>query len=254
MRLGIMQPYFFPYLGHFALIANVDAWIVFDVTQYTPKTWINRNRVLHPESGANWVSVALRNSSISIKIREARVLDVAAAAKSTLGKLSHYRHKAPHARQVEEIVKATFAAVGDNDSLVALNVAGLDAVCAYLGVPFRPSICSQMDLRLPDQLGPGEWALEISSQVSATTYVNPWGGRSLFNAEEFERRGVALEFLKAQDFIYPTAPFQFIPNLSILDVLMWNSPDRVREALRLGSTITTGVSAGDSFERHFDVE
>ena len=48
MRLGIMQPYFFPYLGHFALIANVDAWIVFDVTQYTPRTWINRNRVLHP--------------------------------------------------------------------------------------------------------------------------------------------------------------------------------------------------------------
>ena len=67
MRIGIMQPYFFPYLGHFALIANVDAWIVFDVTQYTPKTWINRNRVLHPTSGANWVSVALKNSSISIK-------------------------------------------------------------------------------------------------------------------------------------------------------------------------------------------
>lgn len=250
MRLGIMQPYFFPYLGHFALIANVDSWIVFDVTQYTPRTWINRNRVLHPESGANWVSVPLRNASISIKVREARVLDVAATAKSTLGKLSHYRHRAPHARQVEEIVNATFAAVGADNSLVALNVAGLNAVCAYLGVPFRPSICSQMDLCLPDQLGPGEWALEISREISrlvgATTYVNPLGGRALFDVGEFERRGIAVEFLKAQDFVYQAGPFRFVPNLSILDVLMWNSPEVVRRALQTVSTIIAGVSEGGS--------
>jgi len=232
-----MQPYFFPYLGHFALIANVDAWIVFDVTQYTPKTWISRNRILHPTSGTNWISIALKNSSISIKIREARVLDVATSANSTLGKLSHYRHKAPYARQVEEIVKATFAAVGADDSLVALNVAGLDTVCAYLGVPFRRSICSEMDLRLPERLGPGEWALEIASQVGATTYVNPLGGRALFSLEEFEKRGVGLEFLKVTDFTYQTGSFSFTPNLSILDVLMWNGPGVVVRALQTNSSI-----------------
>jgi hypothetical protein len=250
MRLAIMQPYFFPYLGHFALIANVDAWIVFDVTQYTPKTWINRNRVLHPSSGANWISIALKNSSISIKIREARVLDVSAAAKSTLGKLSHYRRKAPHAHEVEEIVRATFAAVGDDDSLVALNVAGLDAVCAYLGVPFRRTICSQMNLHLPNRLRPGEWAPEIASRVGATTYLNPLGGRALFSVEEFEKRGIALEFLKVKDFIYPTS-FPFMPNLSILDVLMWNSPEVVRRALQTGSSIIAGVSAEASVESRF---
>src|SRR6516162_1956669 len=165
MRVGIMQPYFFPYLGHFALIANVDEWIVFDVTQYTPKTWINRNRVLHPASGANWVSVPLKNSSISIRIHEARILDRAAAAKATLGKLSHYRHKAPFARQVEEIVEATFASKGIGDSLAGLDVAGLDTVCAYLGVPFRRTICSELNLSLPEHLGPGEWAPAIAALV-----------------------------------------------------------------------------------------
>lgn len=237
MRLGIMQPYFFPYLGHFALIANVDRWIVFDITQYTPKTWINRNRVLHPTSGANWVSVPLKNSSISIRIHEASVLDIAAAAKSTLGKLSHYRRKAPFARQVEEIVEATFAANGIGESLVGLNVAGLDAVCAYLGVPFRRTICSEMNLHLPDQLGPGEWAPTIASLVGAETYVNPIGGRPLFRTEDFANRGVGLEFLRTEDFVYETGPFAFIPNLSILDVLMWNSPEVVRGALKAVSTI-----------------
>jgi hypothetical protein len=237
MRLGIMQPYFFPYLGHFALIANVDAWIVFDVTQYTPKTWMNRNRVLHPSSGANWVSVPLKNSSISIRIHEARVLDVPAAAKSTLGKLSHYRRKAPYARQVEEMVESTFATDGIGDSLVGLNVAGLDAVCAYLGVPFRRTICSKMDLPLPLQLCPGEWAPTIAGLVGAKTYVNPVGGRVLFRAKDFERRGVKLEFLRTEDFVYETGPFAFVPNLSILDVLMWNSPEVVMGALKTVSTV-----------------
>jgi hypothetical protein len=237
MRLGIMQPYFFPYLGHFALIANVDFWIVFDVTQYTPKTWINRNRVLHPSSGANWVTVPLKNSSISNRIDEARVLDLAAAAKSTFGKLSHYRRKAPYARQVEEIVEATFATQGIGDSLVGLNIAGLDAVCAYLGLPFSRTICSRMNLPLPQQMGPGEWAPTIASLVGAEAYVNPIGGRALFRAEDFARRGVRLEFLKTEDFVYDAGPFAFIPNLSILDVLMWNRPEVVRRALKAVSTV-----------------
>ncbi len=68
-----MQPYFFPYLGHFALIAHTDAWVVFDISQYTPKTWMNRNRVLHPTDGWTYVTAPLSNSSIHIKIRfEAR--------------------------------------------------------------------------------------------------------------------------------------------------------------------------------------
>ena len=116
MRFGIMQPYFFPYLGHFALIANVDLWIVFDVTQYTPKSWISRNRILHPASGTNWINVPLKNSSISIKIHEAKILDVNAAAKSTVGKLGHYRRRAPFFKQVEALVKETFIACGSDDS------------------------------------------------------------------------------------------------------------------------------------------
>lgn len=82
-----MQPYFFPYLGHFALIASTDAWVVFDITQYMPKTWMNRNRILHPKESWNYISVPLSNSSISIRTSEARVLDLAKACDSVLGML-----------------------------------------------------------------------------------------------------------------------------------------------------------------------
>ncbi|MDP9045501.1 MAG: WbqC family protein, partial [Pseudomonadota bacterium] len=213
MRLGVMQPYFFPYPGHFSLIAHTDAWVVFDITQYTPKTWMNRNRVLHPGGGPNWVSVPLANGSISIRTCEARVLDLAATRESVLGKLTHYRRKAPFYPAVEAIVRETFALPAGDDSLTRLNVRGLDAVCAYLGLPFKRSIASEMALDLPADLGPGDWALAICQGVGAKAYLNPIGGRDLFLPEKFARAGVGLHFLRAETFDYETGPYKGVPGL-----------------------------------------
>lgn len=237
MRFGIMQPYFFPYLGHFALIANVDSWVVFDVTQYTPKSWISRNRVLHPAAGTNWINVPLKNSSRSIKIHEAKILNLNAAAESTVGKLSHYRRRAPFFGKVEELVKAAFAACGDDDSLVNLNVKGLDIVCEYLGIPFQRRICSQMSLPFPVEMGAGDWAPEICRLAGATSYLNPISGKALFDGKKFEEIGVSLAFLSMAEFKYDTGPFEFIPHLSIIDVLMWNSPETVRNAIKMCASI-----------------
>lgn len=240
MKLGIMQPYFFPYLGHFALIAHTDAWVVFDVTQYTPKTWMNRNRVLHPKEGWNYVSVPLANGSISIKTSEAQVLDLHAARKSVLGKISHYRQQAPYYKAVVELVESAMA--GEQQcSLVQLNVRGLSAVCDYLGLPFSYQVCSELALPLPDALPPGGWAPAISAALGASSYVNPIGGRQLFNPEDFSRKGIGLEFLSFELPAYEVGAYRFEPGLSIIDVLMWNSPQEVVQQIR---TATTLVRAG----------
>jgi hypothetical protein len=230
MRVGIMQPYFFPYLGYFALIERCDQWVVFDVTQYTPKTWMNRNRVLHPSAGTNWVTVPLANSSQSIAIREARVLDGTAALTTTLGKLSHYRRKAPHWRAVEDLVRSAFEAVTD-DSLVSLNVSTMAAVCGYLDVAFQPTICSELDVDLGSVDHAGGWAPLVAEALGASEYLNPIGGQELFTEREFSERGIALEFLNFPVFEYDTSPYAFEPGLSVLDVLMWNAPDQVRAAI-----------------------
>ncbi|WP_198386339.1 WbqC family protein [Burkholderia ubonensis] len=236
MKLGIMQPYFFPYLGHFALIAHTDAWLVFDITQYTPKTWMNRNRVLHPKEGWNYVSVPLANGSISIATSEARMLNPADTRRSVLGKLSHYRRVAPYYRAVEALVQDAMAN-DDDTSLVHLNVRGLCAVCEYLGLPFNYRICSELNLSLPSDLGPGGWAPAISAALGASAYVNPIGGRELFDPADFASRNVALQFLSFENPVYDVGPYQFELGLSILDVLMWNSPQAVMEILRANSTL-----------------
>lgn len=237
MRLGIMQPYFFPYLGHFSLIAACDAWVVFDITQYTPKGWMNRNRVRHPDGGPNWVSVPLQQSSISLLTWQARVQDVAATERMVLGKLSHYRKRAPFARAVEALVREAFALPPGDDSLVHLDVRALSAVCRYLDLPFAPRICSELDLALPDDLGPGEWALEIASRLCADAYLNPASGRALFDPAAFAARGIELQFLQPRSWAYAAGPFEPLADLSILDVLMWNEPAAVRAALQAHATI-----------------
>jgi hypothetical protein len=236
MRAGIMQPYFFPYLGYFALIQRCDTWVVFDVTQYTPKTWMNRNRVLHPTESWNWVTVPLANSSNSIRIQEAQVLDADKARSSALGKLSHYRNRAPYWREVNELLEASFDEAADG-SLVALDVSALRAVCAYLGIGFEPLVCSELGLDLSSVDHPGGWAPAVSSALGADAYLNPVGGRQLFKPAEFRERGIALEFLEFPTFEYDTRSYVFEPNLSVLDVLMWNDARSVRSALA-AATIT----------------
>lgn len=236
MRLGIMQPYFFPYLGHFALIAAVDEWIVFDVTQYTRKSWINRNRVLHPKQGWQYISINLQNSSTHIRISEAKVADLPEQEQSVLGKVSHYAKHAPYYRQVCEIVRSSFAGAA-GDSLVSLNVAGLRTVCEYLGLPFRYRICSELEIEPPGDLRGGQWAPWLSGRLSADVYINPVGGRELFDASDFTREGVTLQFLEFKPFIYDTPRYSFEAGLSILDVLMWNRPDTIVQGIRDNSVL-----------------
>ena len=75
MKLGIMQPYFFPYPGYFALIAQVDRWVVFDTPQYMRHGWVNRNRILHPGSGWQYIVAPLVKHRRSTSIRDIRLAD-----------------------------------------------------------------------------------------------------------------------------------------------------------------------------------
>ncbi|PCJ83922.1 MAG: hypothetical protein COA54_14645 [Thiotrichaceae bacterium] len=231
-----MQPYFFPYLGHFSLIACVDKWIVFDVTQYTPKTWMNRNRILHPKTGWQYVTVPLANSSNSINTSQARVLNLDETRKSVVGKLSHYKKNAPFFYKVNRLVQQVFDDTPD-DSLVSLNVSALSAVCDYLEIPFSYQICSKLALNYPSNLGAGDWAPHICQTIGASEYVNPVGGKDLFDVSVFQQRGITLYFSEFSVYGYSTPSYDFEPHLSILDVMMWNSPEDITAALKQGTTL-----------------
>lgn len=226
MILGVMQPYFFPYLGYFDLINRTDRWIVFDTPQYIHHGWVNRNRILHPNEGWQYV-----NFPVKKKFRNrSKICDVQIASdgdwkRLILAQIEHYKKKAPYYEETIQVIKDSLAEVGSG--IVPVNVRAMECVCKYLGITFDYQISSEMSLDLGPIDGPGDWALRISEAVGASEYVNPPGGEELFDPAKFAASEIRFSIQDFQPFDYNCRRWEFIPNLSIIDVMMWNSPESI---------------------------
>lgn len=240
-----MQPYFFPYLGHFSLIAHCDMWVVFDITQFTPKTFITRNEILKGAGGRQRIGVDLSNSSIHIRIKDATLLDPVKTRDHVLGGLTHYKRRAPYYEKVRSLVWQIFESLEQSESplsLVQLNILALLGVCEYLALPFRYKRASQIDVTYSDQIGSGDWAPEIACHIGAKQYLNPIGGSHLFDPLKFHAKGVELQFLDYIPIQYSTPGYLFEPNLSILDVMMWLPCDEILDHLKSSCRLVNAIS------------
>ena len=231
MRLGIMQPYFFPYLGYFDLINCSDQWIVFDTVQYIQNGWINRNRILHPKKGWQYIIVPIKKHSYKIPILEVETTDPVIWRTRILGQLFHYHKKAPYYQKTINFVKECLET--DERNLSKLNVRILSKVCSYLKLDFKYSLFSQMNLQLKPIEDSGDWALRICEALGATEYINPPKGTSLYDPQRFKDSGIKLIIQDPMDFSYSCKGYGFEPNLSVIDALMWNKPEDIKAHLDL---------------------
>lgn len=222
--LGIMQPYFFPYIRYFQLIAAVQRGLVFDIVKYKRKSWMNRNRVLGSKGDWQYINVPVCVSEGAL-IKDATIIDLACAHRRIKNQLEHYRSQAPYFRETLQVVEQTFGTPATH--LCELNTRALKVVCEYLGMSFNWESCAAMNLDLPPIEHAGQWALEISTVLGARQYINATGGREIFIPGEWQERGIELRFLEPASFSYSTGPLNFVENLSIIDVLMWNAPETV---------------------------
>lgn len=225
MKVAIMQPYFFPYIGYFQLISSVDLFVIYDNIKYTKKGWINRNRILR--NGTDCVfTVPLRKDSDSLDVR-----DRAVAADFDRGKLVNqlreaYR-RAPHFPESFPIVEQ--AVMAPRDNLFEYVHGSVVDVCRHLGIGTRivPSSTFAIDAALKAQ----DKVLALCEAAGASMYVNAIGGQELYSREHFLARSVALKFLKTHAIEYAQFGDPYVPWLSIIDVMMFNPVARIREFL-----------------------
>jgi hypothetical protein len=228
MRLGFMQPYFLPWPGYFALIAASDTWLVFDDAQMIRHGWVDRNRILHPNEGWQYVTVPTRKHRRGTPIAAVEANEDQDWRARLLRQLGHYR-RAPHHDAVYAWLEETLAGAPAN--LVGLTVHVLAATCARLGIPFAPVLHSTLTYDRAAVAGPGEWALEAARHLGADAYVNPPGGEALFDPAAFADAGCKLEILEWTPAPYRQGRRPFEPGLSILDMMMWCSIEETREQL-----------------------
>lgn len=236
MKLGIMQPYFFPYIGYFQLINSVDKWVVFDTPQYIRKGWVNRNRVLQKNGGVKYIGIPVQKSS-----RETPIKDIMIHShtwrEDIFNALDYYKQvRAPFYHQTMSFLEETFDK--ENNLLSPLLVHFLERCCSYLRIPFSYQVFSEMDMIIKAP-NPGDWAFEISKTMNANIYINPPGGKSIFNKSKFEEAGIELQFLESSYFSYSQNNQGFEPWLSIIDVLMFNSLDQITEMLNRHKIVNT---------------
>ena len=222
MKVGIMQPYFLPYLGYFQLIKAVDLFVVYDRIKYTKKGWINRNRFLLNGADAMF-TLPLRKGADSLDI-----IDRELAADFDRSKLlNQFAGAYGRAPQFEATYALLERIVRHEDSNLFRYIHhSLLTVCEHLEIGTEVRISSSV--AFDNALKAQEKVIAICEVVGATHYVNSIGGEQLYAKPDFATRGIALQFLKPRAIEYPQFGGGFVPWLSIIDVLMFNSLEVVR--------------------------
>lgn len=229
--LGVMQPYFFPYLGYFSIIAAVDRWIAFDTVQYMRKSWIYRNRVLKRGS-EDWkyVQMPVVKAPRETPICEMRIDDGTDWRDALLRNLDYYRDA--HAPNYRETLDFLASALAPRESHLSSFLTGLlAATCRHVGIETRMDRLSALDLELAAISHPGDWALRISEALGAKSYINAPGGTELFDRSRFDSAGIDLYFLVPRPVPYSQGRRAFVADLSILDALMWNPRESVHDMI-----------------------
>lgn len=229
-----MQPYFFPYLGYFDLLHNVDLFVVYDTVQYIKQGWINRNRILHPnKSGWLYINVPVSRSSFENSyqtlIVDVKVSDSKPWKQHLLGQLAHYKKEALFYEQTILLVRECldFPEI----FLSQFNVNILARCAKLLGLNFQYQFISDLNVELGIERSAEERILDLCEFLGAKEYVNLPGGMGLYHPEAFAARNIKLTFRHLPNFIYSTGPYNFEQNLSIIDSLMWNSPEYIKAYL-----------------------
>jgi WbqC-like protein len=222
MKLAIMQPYFLPYPGYFQLIAAVDVFVVYDNIKYVKSGWINRNRLCRNGEAATF-SLPLKHASDSLDVRE-RELAAAFDPEKLLNQFRGAYGQAPQFARVfawlEQVIRHA------ERNLFRYLDHSIRTACDLLAV--GTEIRTSSDIAIDHTLKKQDKVIALCRAAGARTYVNAIGGTELYDKEEFRRQGIGLEFLRSKPFEYPQLEPAFVPSLSIVDALMFNSLEIVR--------------------------
>jgi len=228
MKLAIMQPYFFPYIGYFQLMNAVDKFVVLDDVTYIKKGWINRNNIL-VNGKSHLFTVPLKNVSQNILIKDIK-LAITNKWKSKFLKTIEYSYKKAGNYEraysiVEDIInyKSMF--------LIEMHLKSLELINSYLDIktPIIESSTIDDNKKLKGQ----KRIVDICIKESADCYINPIGGRKLYNIELFNNNKIKLKFHLADHNKLKYCQFNkmFLPSLSIIDVLMFNNVNNIKRML-----------------------
>lgn len=224
MKLAIMQPYLFPYLGYFQLMQAADAFVIYDDVNYIKKGWINRNYILS-QGQALRITLSLHGASSNLPINQ---ISVGGNQEKLLKTIRQNYSRAPQFAITFPVVEEILLQKEKN--LANFLEHGLRRISSHLGL--RPEWHVSSSLEKDTGLRGQEKVLFICEKLGATEYINLPGGMALYDRECFARRNIRLSFIQPRPAAYNQFGRDFVPNLSIIDAMMFNDQEKCQELLR----------------------
>ena len=247
MSIAIMQPYVFPYIGYFQLVYAADVFVFYDDVNFINRGWINRNRILL--NGKDHVfTVPCKEASQNKLIKDIAVADDQKALDKILATIKMAYSKAPYFSDVYPVIEHTLSGdstlfrdqptsafpslsipVPYHSSIAHLAISSVLNICEYLGIKRTFRISSEQynnrELKKADRL------IDICHLEGITHYINASGGKEIYTKEYYSSKGVDLNFLNPEKYEYPQFKNTFVPWLSMIDVLMFNSREEINNRI-----------------------
>lgn len=229
MKLSIMQPYFFPYIGYFQLLSFSDKFIIYDDVSYIKQGWINRNKIL-VNNKPSLFTIPLSDSSSNKLICEVYVGPKMFSKwkDKFLRTINQAYAKAPYVNLVTAIVEDVLLDAADRP-ISEVATKSITCVASFLGI--NTPIVETSSVYDNKALSAQSRVLDICRQERADLYLNPIGGQTLYSKNDFASQGIRLVFIEPDFIEYKQLKAPFVPWLSILDVIMFNPPHEVRGSL-----------------------
>ena len=224
MKIAIMQPYFFPYLGYFQLINAVDKFVFYDDVNFIKNGWINRNRIII-NNATKYLTVQLNGASPFKLINEIEFTDNRAKLKKTLQMA--YR-KSPMYDNCWPLIEDCFNY--KTNKISDLAIYSIKKTTEYLKINTHFEISSKKYAKTRG-IDRTQRLKSICNENNANIYINPIGGQELYKKEDFLKEQINLFFIKSEIPIYQQFSMPFIPGLSIIDVMMFNQVEKIHEML-----------------------
>jgi len=225
MVLGGNQPYFFPYIGYFQLINLVDVFVLSDDYQYIEGGWINRNKILQAGKPI-FFNVEIEHVSSNKKINDLYISESFDVSKKLL-QLKHAYNRAPYFRQGYHLIETLL--LNDEKNLAKYLEYTIKGICNYLDITTRFILSSEIEHDCSKKKE--ERIFEQCNFVGADTYINAIGGMKLYSFEQFRNQNIKLGFIKTLNIEYKQLWYEFNSNLSIIDLIMFNSRETIKEML-----------------------
>ncbi len=230
MKLASHQPYFFPYIGYFSLISAVDKFVFFDISQFMRKSWMIRNRILKPDYNWQYFNAGIQYLPHKAMLLECKLAEGLAWKNKIWSQLEHYKKKAKFYTETMSFVSEILYEKETN--LADFNVNSTIAIANKLNIDTVIHRYSELTQQVEKADRGNLWGLNFCKALGADIYINAPGGESLYIEKDYSEAGIKLGFIKHKLTRYSQNNENFIPGLSIIDVLMFNGFTKTRKLLK----------------------